>query len=194
MTGTGTVVAGPAAIVTGPGSDPPATAAAADLLHASGVTEVEHVASGARITADARLVVYAGGPQENPASGPALDRLGVPGPQGLPAEGTCSPPARMDRLILIGTGGRNSNLGLAPFLCDLLAPSQLRNQPEHDRRGGCHNTGDRTDDGPGERIHAVTIRTPRVEHDQPSTSYRQPICSAERSARLCRPPDFGVSM
>ena len=45
-----------------------------------------------------------------------------------------------------------------------LSSLQQRDEPEYDRRGGSHHASHRPDHAPGERIHAVTIRTPRQEH------------------------------
>jgi hypothetical protein len=86
-TGQDVTVAGTAAVITGPGSDPSATTQVTSLLRDAGATHVLSLAATARVPADVRLAVYVGGPADNPAAGPVLKWLGAPGTEGLPAEG-----------------------------------------------------------------------------------------------------------
>ncbi|MFL6051914.1 MAG: beta-N-acetylglucosaminidase domain-containing protein [Actinoallomurus sp.] len=87
LTGQDATVAGTAAVIIGPGSDPSATSEVTSLLRDAGATSVLSFATTATVPANVRLAVYVGGPAGDPATGPALKRLGVPGTDGLPAEG-----------------------------------------------------------------------------------------------------------
>jgi hypothetical protein len=72
--------------------------------------------------------------------------------------------ANHDRRILTRDRGHDLVSALALYLSSLLPRLQQGDKPEHDRRDGSHNTSHRTNHGPGERIHTVTIRTRRLTH------------------------------
>ncbi|MDX2605070.1 beta-N-acetylglucosaminidase domain-containing protein [Streptomyces caniscabiei] len=72
--------------VVGPDTDPSAREVVEAALRAAGADRIVTVPAGKRPPA-AGLTVYVGGPDENPATGGALRRLGAASPSGLPAEG-----------------------------------------------------------------------------------------------------------
>jgi hyaluronoglucosaminidase len=74
------------ALVTGSASDPAAVTAALSVLSAAGVRTIDRVSDPGRARRN-ETAIYVGGPDENPAAGPALHALGVPGAENLAAEG-----------------------------------------------------------------------------------------------------------
>jgi hyaluronoglucosaminidase len=72
--------------VVGAGTDPAALSALGAVLRADGVRQITRATAG-QPAPDARLVFYVGTPAVNAAVDPELRRLGVQGPEGLPAGG-----------------------------------------------------------------------------------------------------------
>jgi hypothetical protein len=78
---------------------------------------------------------------------------------GIPEKGGAVPCGADER---VGPGS-NATLVAVPSP-GIVAALHQRDDPEHDRRDNPHHGRHRTHDSPGERIHTVTIRTPRPEH------------------------------